>query len=63
MVSKISNAKDTQDKLQDVEVFNSYIHYIAKPESSEDSDEQGESLDRENETKALKLIMQKNLKK
>jgi hypothetical protein len=55
MVSKISNAKDTQDKLQDVEVFNSYIHYIAKPESSEDSDEQGESLDRENETKAFEI--------
>lgn len=46
MVSKISNAKETQDKLQDVNVFNSYVHYIAKPaKNTEDSDETGESLD------------------
>lgn len=55
MVSKISNAKETQDKLQDVNIFNSYIHYIAKPEDSEDSDEQGESLDTESSSSAFEI--------
>jgi len=42
---KISNAKETQDELQDVSIFNSYIHYIPKAENEEDSDETGENLD------------------
>ncbi len=43
--SKLSNAKETQDTLQDFQVFNSYIHYIAKESGGEgDSDEAGEDL-------------------
>lgn len=55
MVSKISNAKETQDKLQDVNIFNSYVHYIAKPKNEEDSDETGESLDIESASSAFEI--------
>lgn len=55
MVSKISNAKITQDQLQDVNIFNSYIHYIAKPIDSEDSDENGENLDSESKSQAFEI--------
>ena len=43
--SKLSNAKETQDDAQDVAIFNSYIHYIARDSENEgDSDEEGEGL-------------------
>jgi len=50
MVSKISNAKETQDKLQDVDIFRSYVHYIAKP-----INETGESLDIGSESRAFEI--------
>jgi len=52
---KISNAKETQDKLQDVNIFNSYVHYIEKPTNEEDSDETGESLDTKSTSRAFEI--------
>lgn len=55
MASKISNAKETQDKLQDVNIFNSYIHYISQSANPEDGDETGESLDIKNTSSAFEI--------
>ena len=45
MDPKLSNSVDTQDTLQDVGVFNSYIHYIGLTAASDSGDETGELLD------------------
>lgn len=48
MDPKLSNSVDSQDTLQDVGIFNSYIHYIGLTAASDSGDEQGELLDKIN---------------